>query len=236
MDDIEKSDIKSIFQIVNVLNNEKISFADKVILVEGVADRIIYERVLKTLQRIKGNSEEIEIVVVYGKDNFEKFKEFLKSWRIKNYIIDDFDYLETVGCEEIIKLFKVGYGKMKKSLNNDKSKDAKALLESLNKIIVKKKDEIIDEDFQNMSNLYKYLKNRSISLKGNISSKEKAKIEGYINNQYKDNIFVLKNGNIEDYFGGGHFDIEKAIETGQNINQDNMPEEFKEVFTMILDD
>jgi len=50
-EDMENSGIKDIFQIVNVLNNEKIFFADKVILVEGVADRIIYERILKNYKR-----------------------------------------------------------------------------------------------------------------------------------------------------------------------------------------
>ncbi|MBA7493624.1 hypothetical protein ES702_04183 [subsurface metagenome] len=235
-EDMEKSDIKGIFQIVNVLNNEKIFFADKVILVEGVVDRIIYEKVLRILQKTEDNSEVVEIVEVYGGENFEKFKLFLQTWKIKSYIFTDFDYLATTGSGDIKVLFNVDYGKMKKSLGDKNSKDAKALLGSLNKIINKKKEELVEEDLKNIEDLFNYIKSRHISLKENIAVEDKKKIESYIKNQYQNNIFILKNGEIEDYFSGGHFDIKKAIETAQSINQDNIPEEIKTNFTKIFND
>lgn len=235
-EDMEKSDIKDIFQIVNALNNEKIFFADKVILVEGVVDRIIYERVLKILQKTKGNSEVIEIVEVHGKENFKKFKVFLETWKIKSYIFADLDYSATIGNSDIKSLFSDDYSKMKKSLDDKNSKDATALLESLSKIIIKSKEELIDEDIQNIKELFDYLKNRHIYLRDNIENGDKKEIEDYIDNQYQNNIFILKNGKIEDYFDGGHFDITKAIETAQGITQDNIPEEFKSNFSNIFDD
>lgn len=235
-EDMQKSDIKDIFQIVNVLNNEKIFFADKVILVEGVVDRIIYEKVLRILQKTEDNSEVIEIVEVYGGENFEKFKLFLETWKIKSYIFTDFDYLATTGSEDIKILFNVDYGKMKKSLGDKNSKDVKALLGSLNKIINKKKEELVEEDFKNIEQLFNYIKSRHISLKENITLEDKNKIEGYIEDQYRNNIFILKNGEIEDYFSGGHFDIKKAIETAQSITQDNIPKEIKANFTKIFND
>ena len=92
-EDMQKSDIKDIFHIVNVLNNEKIFFAEKVILVEGVVDRIIYEKVLSVLKKTQNNSETIEIVEVHGKDNFERFRDFLSTWKIRSYILADLDFL-----------------------------------------------------------------------------------------------------------------------------------------------
>ena len=235
-EDMQKSDIKGIFQIVNVLNNEKIFFADKVILVEGVVDRIIYEKVLKILQKTEGNSEVIEIVEVYGKENFEKFREFLETWRIKNYIFTDLDFLTNIAPPEIKKLFGADYGKIAKSLNDKNSKDAKTLLESLNRVIDKKKEELEEGDFQDIKGLFNYIKSRHISLKDDITVEEDKRIESYIENQYQNNMFILKNGEIEHYFNGGHFDIKKAIDTAQNINQDNIPEEIKTNFTKILND
>ena len=235
-EDMEISDIKDIFQIVNALNNEKIFFADKVILVEGVVDRIIYERVLKILQKTGGSTDVIEIVEVYGKENFGKFKEFLEAWDIKSYIFADLDYSVTIGNSDIKSLFSDDYSKMKKSLDDKNSKDATALLESLSKIIIKSKEELIDEDIQNIKELFDYLKNRHIYLRDNIENGDKKGIEDYIDNQYQNNIFILKNGKIEDYFDGGHFDITKAIETAQGITQDNIPEEFKYNFSNIFDD
>ncbi|HEC66205.1 MAG TPA: hypothetical protein ENI23_13020 [bacterium] len=231
---MEKSDIKGIFQIVNVLNNEKIFFADKVILVEGVVDKIIYERILKILQKTEDNSEVIEIVEVYGKENFEKFREFLKTWRIKNYIFADLDFLTAIAPPEIKDLFPADCSKIVKSLNDKTSKDAKTLLESLNRVINKKKEELTEGDFQDIKDLFNYIKSRHISLKDDIAAEEEKRIESYIENQYQKNTFILKNGEIEDYFNEGHFDIERAIDMAQSITQDSISEEIKNNFTRVF--
>lgn len=237
-EDMEKSDIKDIFQIVNVLNNEKIFFSDKVILVEGVIDRIIYEKILKVLQKTNNNSEVIEIIEVYGKENFNKFKTFLETWKIKNCIFADFDYLVTIGDEGIKKLFNVDFTKMKNSLDDKNSKDAKNLLKVLDKIIIKieNKNELIDKDIQDIKELYNYIKNRNISLKENITDEDEKKTESCIENKYQDNIFILKEGEIENYFGRGHFDIKKAIEVAQSIKSaENIPKEILDFFGNVFE-
>lgn len=83
---------KDLVQIVNVLNSEKIFFSDKVILVEGIGDRIIFESLLRKLQVEITSSEEVQIVEVFGKGNLKKFRDFLMKWKIKSYIIADEDY------------------------------------------------------------------------------------------------------------------------------------------------
>lgn len=237
-EDMEKSDIKDIFQIVNVLNNEKIFFSDKVILVEGVIDRIIYEKILKVLQKTNNNSEVIEIIEVYGKENFKKFKTFLETWKIKNCIFADFDYLVTIGDEGIKNLFNVDFTKMKNSLDDKNSKDAKNLLKVLDKIIIKieNKNELIDKDIQDIKELNNYIKNRNISLKENITDEDEKKTESCIENKYQDNIFILKEGEIENYFGRGHFDIKKAIEVAQSIKSaENIPKEILDFFGNVFE-
>jgi predicted ATP-dependent endonuclease of OLD family len=236
-EEMEKPDIKDIFQIVNVLNNEKIFFADKVILVEGVVDRIIYGKILKNLQKAKKNSEVIEIIEVKGKKNFIKFKTFLETWKIKHYIFADLDYLVTIGDTGIKNSFNVDFTKIKNMLGDKNSKDAKNLLEALDDIIVKveNKNGLIGKDVQDIKELYNYIKNRHISLKENITGEDKKKIESYIENKYQDNIFILKEGEIEDYFGGGHFDIKKAIEMAQSIKSvENIHEEFVGIFKNVF--
>lgn len=235
---MDDSDIKDIFLIVNSLNNERIFFADKVILVEGIVDRIIFEKILKILQEKENNKEIIEIVEVNSKDNFEKFKQFLMIWKIKNYIIADLDYLADIGDDRVKNLFTPNYKRMKKTLDNKNSKDAKTLLKLLNKIITKNKEELTDEDFENLKQLYKYIVSRHISLKESITNTERNEINKYIQSCYPKKIFILKEGSIEDYFDGGHFDIKKAIAISQKIEEGKtpIPTEFGLIFNKIFQD
>jgi len=230
------SDTKDIFQIINVLNNEKIFFADKILLVEGVVDRIIYEKILKLIKKKIRNTETVEVLEVYGKDNFKKFTEFMKSWKIISYIFADRDYVATIGDDNMKNLFKVDFEKMKKSLYNKNSKDVKSLLKNLNGLIKKKKNEINQVDLTNLSELFSHLKKRHFSLKENVNPNEKKKMTGFIKNQYENNIFILLEGDIEDYFGGGHFDIKKAIVVASNLNGRNIPKEIETNIKKILKD
>ena len=83
---------KDLFQIINVFNNAKIFFADKVVLVEGDADNLIYHSILRKLQPQSNKTEVIEVLDVKGKDNLEKFKKFLDKWQITSYRIADKGY------------------------------------------------------------------------------------------------------------------------------------------------
>lgn len=88
---LEESE-KDLFQIVNVFNNTKIFFADKVILVEGDIDLIIYDSILRKLQAEKHDTQVIETLDVMGSGNFSKFKKFLDAWLIASYRIADGGY------------------------------------------------------------------------------------------------------------------------------------------------
>jgi predicted ATP-dependent endonuclease of OLD family len=65
---LAETNARDLVLIVNALNNEKMFFSEKVILVEGIADRIIFETILRIIQEEKSNYEAIEIIDVYGAD------------------------------------------------------------------------------------------------------------------------------------------------------------------------
>jgi len=86
---------KDIFQIINVFNNTKIYFADKVVLVEGDVDLIIYDSVLRRLQEEEDFTKVIEILSVTGSGNLDKFQVFLEKWKIPSYRVADAGYSST---------------------------------------------------------------------------------------------------------------------------------------------
>jgi len=82
---------KDLFMIVNIFNNTKAFFSEKLILVEGIDDLIIYESLLERLQNEFRNSEIIEIIEVQQKGGIEKNKKFFEKWKIPTYGIVDKD-------------------------------------------------------------------------------------------------------------------------------------------------
>jgi len=163
---LQETNARDLVLIVNALNNEKMFFSEKVILVEGVADRIIFETIMRILQEEAGNYEAIEIIDVYGKGNLKRFKNFLAEWNIKSYIIADNDYLNDLMRER------------------NKRTDRKS----------------------------------------------------FNNRLREEGIFILPEGELEDYFHQGHFDIDKAIDITQQIITGNrkIPDEFKLIISEII--
>jgi len=93
-----------LFRMVNVFNNTKVFFADKVILVEGNDDLIIYNAILQRIQRQQKNSEVIEIIPVQEIGGVEKNKKFLEKWKIKVFAIVDRDRNHLQGKKNIFVL------------------------------------------------------------------------------------------------------------------------------------
>ena len=98
---------KDLFMLVNIFNNTKVFFAEKVILVEGNVDQIIYGAILEKTQVNEKNSEVIEIINVQQTGGVKKNKKFLDKWKIKSYGIFDKDKSkEAQGLEGIFILQK----------------------------------------------------------------------------------------------------------------------------------
>lgn len=99
---------KELFMLVNIFNNTKMFFADKVILVEGDIDQIIYGSILEKIQIKKKNSVVIEIINVQQTGGAKKNTEFLNKWQIKSYGILDKDKANEVRGLKRIHILKNG--------------------------------------------------------------------------------------------------------------------------------
>ena len=121
---------------------------------------------------------------------------------------------------------------MESSILDSYDEEIEVLVKKIDYVLIT--EELTEEDFQDIKDLFNYIKSRHISLKDDIADEEEKRIESYIENQYQKNIFILKNGEIEDYFNEGHFDIERAIEMAQSMTQDSISEEIKSNFTKVF--
>lgn len=81
---------EDLIDIITYSNNSKLFFANKVVLVEGITDEIIFSYLIRTMGE---NEESIDVVNVNGKDSFPKYIKFLKNFKITPAIICDLDNL-----------------------------------------------------------------------------------------------------------------------------------------------
>ena len=190
--------IKDLLHIVNTFNNEKIFFADKVILVEGISDRLIFQRLIGEYQR--NNQEIVEVLEVHGNQNLLKYREFLNLFDIKNYIVVDLDYISDIGNPNIKKILVTNYNKIDEDvLLNKKSKDRKCLAKILKEII----DNIGNLDggrIEVLQSLWEYIESRYKKLKNDISDEERHLLDDFMKSKKAEGIYILKYGEIEDYF------------------------------------
>ena len=88
--ELEKEE--DLIDIITYSNNSKLFFADKVVLVEGITDEIIFSYLIRAIGK---DEESIEVVNVNGKDNFPKYIKFLRNFKITPVVICDLDNLWT---------------------------------------------------------------------------------------------------------------------------------------------
>lgn len=228
---------KDTFKILTASNNEKIFFADKVILVEGDVDRIIYEGIIKKEQDEQNNKDIIEVIDVIGKTNFVRFEQFLDIWKITRFTLADQGYIYDISTADIKKLLTESYKKLKDSLDDKSNKDTSSLIDILLKICGKNtKNDITEEDFEALKALSNYIRLRHVSLKADLNEEEGKIINKFISDMHNNNVFILRNGEIEDYFGGGKFDITKAIEIRDKIltGEIKAPDELTEIIKTVI--
>jgi putative ATP-dependent endonuclease of OLD family len=208
---ISKSDeTKDLLHIINSHNNEKIFFADKVILVEGITDRIFLEPLINIYKKAE-NSKIIEVLEVHGKINLEKYRKFLKKIELDNYIIADLDYILQIGSEEVKKMFIVDYPKIDRDvIDHKKSIDGQTLFQQI-------EEAIKSENFDQLTNLCNYIKSRKMKLDENLTDQQLQLLEIFITEKReKDKICVLSKGEVEYYLPEGYKKLNTLIELTKN--------------------
>ena len=213
---------KHLFNLVNSQNNESIFFTDRVVLVEGISDRIFFKRVFEVLFAEAGRQQDhrIEIVSVGGKGFFPAYKKLLDACKVKSALIADLDYIEQIGKPTLKDLFRINAGEIKREvLENMSSLDGAALVQHI-------EEALQTGDWSHAKNTWEYIKSRRVMLKENLSKEERVLLGRFINRERKREVFVLKLGALEDYLPAGYRskDLEKLIDFVRSENfWDDLP-------------
>lgn len=220
--DLLEKDNDDIFRknlsVVNATNNEKIFFSNFVILVEGITDEILLKKVYE--YEVGKINDGLEFISIGGKNNLNNFTTVLNALKIPYFYIGDYDNIYEE--PKLKKLFVADSKKQNKDLKLKKNQSYSCLdlLKSIDILL----NENNSENFEKLKINYQLYNSRFTKL----SPSEEAlnEIEQYIESKYQENIYILKNGEIEDYLGTGTSN--KAIGFKKVISLINDKKEFEE--------
>ncbi|HNP64927.1 MAG TPA: AAA family ATPase [Woeseiaceae bacterium] len=198
-------------RIVNSHNNERLFFADEVVLVEGISDRLVLTSLIQSYSTKAAINRTIEVVEVNGKQNFAGYKELCEGVNMPAAIVGDRDYLREVGDEKTKGLFVTDGGKTWKILRNKKGKDGNTLCKALEAAIKNK-------SLGDLRLFWDYLRTRGASLNAEMSADEQAHLIADIKALREVRTYVLEKGEIEDYLPDGCSEIAQIIELTSNPN------------------
>lgn len=190
---------KHLFNIVNSENNERVFFTDTVVLVEGLHDRIVFERVLDIIAKKNAlNSPSVEVVSVGGKGLFVAYQQLLDACKISWRVVADLDYTEQIGDSTIKPLFSLDANEIKVDvIENIKSLDGAALVARIDSAINL-------GNWTDAKDLWEYIKSRRIRLKDVLSPIEQSTLDAFIRQKKADGIYLLRCGDLEAYLPMGY--------------------------------
>lgn len=198
---------KHLLNIVNSQNNERLFFADEVVLVEGLSDRIFFEAVLDQHGRSSSSRLILEVISVGGKGFFEAYTKVLRACEMKYSIISDLDYIEQVGSHEIKALFQIDTKEIKTDvIENIKSLDGDALVEAI-------ENALSNGDWKHATQVWSYIKARRRKLRNDLNKDDAAKLDEFLMSKRTEHIYILCRGALENYLPVGHSskDLDRLI-------------------------
>jgi putative ATP-dependent endonuclease of OLD family len=198
---------KHLFAIVNSQNNERIFFADKVVLVEGISDRLFFDAVFKKLEINVGPAPVFEIVDVGGKGFFKPYLLLLEACHVPYAIIADRDYVSDIGPPKLKELFVVDGKKILDDvIRNPASRDGESL-------VLRFDEAISSGNVADLQGLWDYIKSHRRRLKATLDESEQRVLSEFITEQQRCNVFILAKGDLETYLPEGHRtkDVDKLI-------------------------
>lgn len=204
--------------------NTEMFFAEKVILVEGEEQILIPEIVKKIYGKNILNNNDISVIKVGGKSYFDIYRRVLNELGIENYIIADYDIINR-GIDSLLeekernKLSEIR-GKIQEKLKSNKkikkemeSRDWESLVKILDNIIKEKKyNDALDEIWTTFKDRI-YEKNKLEDLDTELEKE----IKDFILDMYKNGIFIMQKGELEDYYKKDNFGEEFSKISGKGI-------------------
>ena len=189
---------RHLLNIVNSQNNERLFFADEVVLVEGLSDRIFFEAVLDRFGRSASSRSILEVISTGGKGFFDAYEKLLKACRIRYAIVSDLDYIEQVGTEKIKALFTIDSRQIKVDVvENIKSLDAGTLVEAIEHAVE-------TGSWDDAKQIWQYIKSRRRTLRASLDDREKAELDRFILAKRSERLYILSKGPLEAYLPTGH--------------------------------
>lgn len=204
---------KLLFNIVNSFNNEKIFFADKVILVEGISDRIVFEAIIEKL-KLRSPGKIIEIISIGGKSFFEPYGKILTACKIDYALIADLDYIKQIGTDELKFLFRQNNSDIKKNvIDEPASIDGETLVTAIEHAVT-------NQNWDSALHIWEYIKSKRRQLAPNLSEEQEKTLLQFITAEREFNRYILKKGALEAYLPAGYKgkDLEKIITFVGNEN------------------
>lgn len=200
---------KHLFNIVNSESNERIFFTDRVVLVEGLHDKIFFERIIELVAKKYGiGTPFLEVIGIGGKGLFSAYEKLLDACKISWWAVADLDYIEQIGNQSIKALFVVDDEDIKRDvIDNIKSLDAASLVARI--------DEAFSSgNWADATDLWAYIKSRRVRLKGALTAEEENSLASFIQQLRADRVYLLSRGELEDYLPESYRskDTQKLIE------------------------
>lgn len=221
VDEGELSDPDDLVHIINSHNNEKMFFADYVVLVEGISDRLIFQKMIDHFVQEINEPQIVEVLEVSGKHNFEKYADFLDNLGVSYYIIGDRGYARQAGGSEISELFETDDDKIgNQVLKDDSSRDAQALAERMDSAI----ESGNYEDLEEVREVWRYIRERMTSFSQGLTDEEEEKWEEFLEEQREQGVYILPFGEIEDHLPEGTNSTADVIELTKDENFDELIE------------
>ncbi len=205
--DGELPERKYLFSIVNSQNNERVLFADLVVLVEGLSDRIFFDAVFRHFKVGNGSGKVYEVVAVGGKNFFAQYEKLLAACHVAYAVIADLDYVREVGTLEMKDLFTTsGHSVKERVVDNPSSVDGASLVARMDEAIA-------TGSVEDLKALWEYIKSRQTRLRTDLEEADRARLDCFIREQRKARRFILSKGALEAYLpvGSKGKDMEKLI-------------------------
>jgi len=223
LQDIHLPAKKNLVRMINSQNNERVFFADKVVLVEGITDRLVLASLLDGACARFSNNQAIEIVEVGGKTNFEDYRSLLVALMTPSFVVADLDYLTLVGSEDVRALFVTDPEKQWEALKDRKSTDASAMIAALKQAIDK-------TDTSELHKFWAYFDSRHQRLKKPLSEDEQKTVKVELERLRSEDVLVLKHGEMEDYLPPGVSGVKGIVGLTTDRNWINgIPDESRRV-------
>jgi predicted ATP-dependent endonuclease of OLD family len=209
VDESRLSDPDDLVHIINSHNNEKMFFADYVVLVEGISDRLVFQKMIDYYSQEINEPQIVEVLEVEGKGNFSKYADFLENLGVPFFIIGDRGYAKQVGGEEIEELFITDEGKIDdRVLKDDSSRDADTLAARIDSAIESGNTDELEE----VREVWRYIRQRLTSFKDELTEEEEETWENFLQNHRENGVYILPHGEIEDHLPDGTTSTEDVLE------------------------